>query len=135
MITIQGLDHVVLRTDAVDDMIRFYRDVLGCTLERRVDEVGLIQLRAGAALIDLVDVDGEIGRKGGPAPGADGYNMDHLCLRVAPFDAAAIAAHLSRHGIEAGPVERRYGAEGFGPSIYLSDPDGNTVELKGPPEA
>ena len=132
-IKIRNLDHVVLRVSDVERAIAFYRDVLGCHEERRAEGLGLYQLRAGSALIDLVDVAGQIGRGGGPAPGADGHNMDHFCVRVDPFDAAAIAAHLARHGIEAGAVEQRYGAEGSGPSIYIEDPDGNTVELKGPP--
>lgn len=134
MLQIAQIDHIVLRVRDVERMIRFYRDVLGCALERELAELGLFQLRAGAALIDLVDVDGQIGRQGGAAPGATGRNLDHFCLRIEPFDAAAIARHLAEHGLEPGPVERRYGAEGFGPSIYLQDPEGNTVELKGPPE-
>jgi len=135
MIQIRNIDHVVLRVRDVEAMVRFYGEVLGCTVEKVQAAFGLTQLRAGACLIDLVDVAGEIGRQGGAAPGREGRNMDHFCLRVEPFDAAAIAAHLQGHGIEAGPVERRYGAEGTGPSIYLQDPEGNTVELKGPPEA
>ena len=134
MITILGLDHLVLRVGDIERMLRFYCDVLGCREERRVESVGLIQLRAGSALIDLVDVAGPIGRQGGEAPGSEGRNLDHFCLRIEPFDAEAINAHLAEHGVAAGPVERRYGADGYGPSIYLQDPEGNTVELKGPPE-
>ncbi len=133
MIRITGLDHVVLRVRDVGRMVRFYSEVLGCAVEREVAELGLIQLRAGDALIDLVDVAGELGRAGGAAPGREGRNMDHLCLRIEPFDPAALSRHLEAHGVAAGPVERRYGAEGFGPSIYIQDPEGNTVELKGPP--
>jgi catechol 2,3-dioxygenase-like lactoylglutathione lyase family enzyme len=133
MIRIARLDHVVLRVRDVGRMVSFYSEVLGCAVEREVAELGLIQLRAGDALIDLVDVAGELGRRGGAAPGREGRNMDHLCLRIEPFDAAAIFQHLRDHGVEAGPVERRYGAEGFGPSIYIQDPEGNIVELKGPP--
>ncbi|MDH3597272.1 MAG: VOC family protein [Rhodospirillales bacterium] len=133
MIRITGLDHVVLRVRDVRRMLRFYSEVLGCAVEREVAELGLIQLRAGDALIDLVDVAGELGRGGGAAPGREGRNMDHLCLRIEPFDPAALSRHLETHGVAAGPVERRYGAEGFGPSIYIQDPEGNTVELKGPP--
>ena len=129
------LDHVVLRVSDVTRAIEFYCEVIGCTEERRVDEVGLVQLRAGRSLIDLVDVNGEIGRKGGPAPGSKGHNMDHLCVRIDPFDEAAIRAHLDHHVVKAGPTETRYGAEGNGPSIYVQDPDGNVVELKGPPVA
>lgn len=133
MLKLQGIDHLVLRVIDLDAITRFYVDVLGCTVERRQDEIGLVQLRAGHSLIDLVPVDGKLGRMGGAAPGAEGRNMDHFCLRVEPFDAAAIRAHLAAHAVEAGKTESRYGAEGEGPSIYLSDPEGNVVELKGPP--
>ncbi len=128
-----GLDHVVLRVSDAERMIRFYCDVLGCTVERQVDSLGLFQLRAGRSLIDLVTVDGEIGRAGGAAAGKEGRNLDHFCVRVEPFDAEEIGAHLKAHGIEAGPVEKRYGAEGEGPSIYFNDPEGNMIEFKGPP--
>jgi catechol 2,3-dioxygenase-like lactoylglutathione lyase family enzyme len=128
-----GIDHVVVRVRDADTALRFYRDALGLAVERRSDELGLIQLRAGAALIDLVPVDSPLGRAGGPPP-AEGRNVDHFCLRIEPFDAAALAAHLGRHGIAPGDVGRRYGADGFGPSMYVKDPDGNVVELKGPPE-
>lgn len=132
-IPVRGLDHLVLRVRDLGAMVSFYGQVLGCPVERRQDEIGLVQLRAGNALIDLVPVDGKLGRTGGAAPGKEGRNLDHLCLRVEPFDEAAIRAHLAAHGVTAGPVEARYGAEGAGPSIYLDDPEGNTVELKGPP--
>ena len=129
---LRNLDHVVLRVADLPGMLDFYCRVLGCTEERRLDELGLVQLRAGSHLIDLVDTNAPLGRQGGPAPGRSGHNMDHLCLRLEPFDEAAIRSHLSAHGVTAGPTERRYGAEGSGPSIYLQDPAGNTIELKGP---
>jgi glyoxylase I family protein len=133
MINIRGLDHVVLRVVDIETVRRFYCDVLGCKVERRQDEIGLLQLRAGLALIDLVSVEGTIGRHGGAAPGAEGRNMDHFCVRVEPYDEAAIVAHLHAHGARVGEIGSRYGAEGEGPSIYLFDPEGNMVELKGPP--
>jgi catechol 2,3-dioxygenase-like lactoylglutathione lyase family enzyme len=133
MIQIQGIDHVVLRTANLDAMLRFYRDVLGCQVERKQEELGLYQLRAGRSIIDIVPVDGTLGRQGGRPPGAEGRNMDHFCLRVEPFDAEVIYAHLGKYGVEAGEVSSRYGAEGEGPSIYLNDPEGNVVELKGAP--
>ncbi len=134
MITIRELDHVVLRVSDLDTMLAFYTGVLGCPVERRKDDIGLVQLRAGASLIDLVPVNSPLGRAGGRAPGREGRNLDHFCLRVEPFDDAAIRRHLAGHGVEAGPTENRYGAEGEGPSIYLTDPEGNVVELKGPPD-
>lgn len=136
MFQLLGLDHLVLRVVDLQRMRRFYCEALGCRVEREQAGIGLLQLRAGASLIDLVPVDGVLGRAGGAAPGAEGRNLDHFCLRVAaPFDEAAIRAQLAQHGVVAGPLERRYGAEGEGPSIYLDDPEGNVVELKGPPEA
>ncbi len=135
MIRIREIDHLVLRTERLEAMIAFYTDVLGMSVERRLEDIGLIQLRAGRSLLDLVPVDSELGRKGGAAPGAHGRNLDHFCVRVDPFDEAAIRGRLKAMDVAAGPTERRYGAEGTGPSIYIQDPDGNTVELKGPAEA
>ena len=125
-IKIQRIDHVVVRVADVERAIRFYCDVLGCVEDRRVESIGLVQLRAGASLIDLID------SAGNPPAGAP--NVDHFALRLETFDAKEIGAHLSKHGIDVGKVETRYGAEGNGPSIYITDPDGNTVELKGPPD-
>jgi len=130
-IPLRGLDHVVLRVADVERSKRFYCDVLGCSSERALEELGLHQLRAGAHLIDLVDVDAPLGRAGGPAAGAQGRNVDHFALQVSPFDGDAIRKHLEAHGIEVGEVAQRYGAEGDGPSLYIQDPDGNVVELKG----
>ena len=133
MIRIREIDHLVLRVADLDKMLRFYCGALGCTIERRQDEIGLVQLRAGQSLIDLVPVDGKLGKAGGAAPGKEARNLDHFCLRIEPFDETAIRRHLEAHGIEVGPVAARYGAEGEGPSIYISDPEANVVELKGPP--
>jgi len=130
---IREIDHLVLRVVDLERMLGFYCGALGCTIERRQDEIGLVQLRAGRSLIDLVPVTGKLGRAGGAAPGPQARNLDHFCLRVEPFDAAEIRRHLTAHGVDAGQVEPRYGAEGEGPSIYLADPEGNVVELKGPP--
>ncbi len=135
MIQIREIDHIVLRVRNLEAMTSFYCDVLGCNIERRQDAIGLLQLRAGASLVDLVPVDGQLGRMGGAAPGAEGRNLDHVCFRVEPFDEAAIRAHLAAAGVASEPAASRYGAEGEGPSIYLTDPEGNTVELKGPPAA
>lgn len=129
-----ALDHLVLRIVDEARMLAFYCEVLGAREERRLAEYGLIQLRAGTALIDLVTLDGKLGRAGGAAPGATGRNLDHFCLRIDPFDENALRAHLAGHGIAIEEVATRYGADGYGPSIYLRDPEGNTVELKGPPQ-
>lgn len=131
---IAGLDHVVLRVADVARAINFYRDVLGCPVERTIEDLGLYQLRAGTTLIDLVDVNGNLGKQGGRPPTDEGHNMDHVCVRIDPFDADYLSSYLSENGVTPGDVGRRYGADGYGPSMYIQDPDGNTVELKGPPE-
>ena len=135
VIRIRELDHLVLRVIDLDRMLRFYCDALGCTVERRKESIGLVQLRAGRSLLDLVPVTGKLGRAGGGPPGAEGRNLDHFCFRIEAFDESAIRSHLQAHGVSADPVESRYGAEGEGPSIYVTDPEGNVVELKGPPDS
>ncbi|HEX7326189.1 MAG TPA: VOC family protein [Rhodanobacteraceae bacterium] len=130
---IRQLDHVVLRVRDVAAVRRFYCGVLGCTPELEQPELGLTQLRAGASLIDLVDVAGKLGREGGAAPAAEGRNLDHFCLAVDGYDEAALVVYLTAHGARVGAAgQRRYGAEGRGPSLYVFDPEGNRVELKGP---
>jgi catechol 2,3-dioxygenase-like lactoylglutathione lyase family enzyme len=121
MLKLRGIDHVVLRVKDIDTMRRFYCDVLGAAHVAYRPEFRMSHLRAGNAMIDLVEAD----------PG-QGRNMDHLCLRVEPFDQDAIVAHLGKHGVAVGRIASRFGAEGNGVSIYLTDPEGNTVELKGP---
>ncbi len=130
-INIRLIDHVVIRVKNLEQMIDFYSDVLGCRLERQPGEGRLAQLRAGSSMIDLVDVTGALGRRGGGSPDPDARNMDHVCLQVEPWDADAIRTHLKRHSVEVGDVNTRYGALGSGPSFYINDPEGNTVELKG----
>lgn len=129
-INITRIDHVVLRVADMPRMIAFYCEVLGCRLERGPGDNGLAQLRAGDSLVDLVDIAGQLGGTG-QAPDRGAPNMDHLCLQISPWDEAAVLRHLEAHGVDTGPVASRYGATGQGPSIYIEDPEGNTVELKG----
>jgi catechol 2,3-dioxygenase-like lactoylglutathione lyase family enzyme len=131
MIHIREIDHIVLRVVDLQRMLAFYCGVLGCTIERREDSIGLVQLRAGSSLIDLVRSVGRWAR-GGAAPGTEGRNLDHFCVRVEPFDEMAIRRHLRgawHRGRRARDTERR-GRRG--PSIYVCDPEGTVVELKGP---
>jgi len=129
---LKKIDHVVLRIRDLDRSLAFYCDAIGCTIEKRQEAIGLIQVRAGASLIDLVPIDRPLGKMGGAPPAEEGRNVDHFALQVAPFDETAIRAHLAQHGVEVVEAGMRYGAEGTGPSVYVKDPDGNTVELKGP---
>jgi len=132
MLNLQAIDHVVLRVRDIDAATKFYCQVLGAKHVAYRAEFGMTHLRVGSSMIDLVAVDGPLGRSGGAAPGDGGRNMDHLCLRVEPFDQDAIVAHLRKHGVAVGDIRTRFGAEGNGISIYLTDPEGNVVELKGP---
>ena len=124
---IHGIDHIVLRVRQLPRSLNFYCDLLGCTIEREQPQLGLTQLRAGDSLIDLVTLDGPLGA--GEPPGA-GRNLEHFCLRIAPFDEPALIAWLTARGITVGEGSLRYGAEGEGRSFYIEDPDGNRVELK-----
>ena len=129
---LQRIDHVVLRVSDPERSLAFYRDVLGCSIARRRDDLGLIHLRCGASMIDLIDVHGKLGQSGGAAAGEHGRNVDHVCLRIEPFDEAALIAHLAGHGLQPlGLAQENFGAEGDGPSLYFRDPDGNVIELKG----
>ncbi len=126
-----AIDHIVLRTERYRELIKFYCDVIGCSLERETSaEFGLTQLRAGKALIDIVDVAAELGKAGGAAPGPTGNNLDHFCLQIEAFDEAKLITYLKSHGIESGEFQERNGAQGMGRSLYISDIDGNTLELR-----
>jgi glyoxylase I family protein len=132
-VAVLGIDHIELRVRDVERMVAFYGDVLGCRVEKVQEKLGLTHLRAGSAMIDLITLDGPLGQQGGAGPGAEGRNVDHLCLRIATFDVAALKAHLTQHGVALGEIGGRFGAEGEGPSLYITDPEGNVIELKGPP--
>lgn len=125
-----ALDHVVLRTAHIDKMLAFYSDVLGASLERQLEDLGLYQLRAGSSIIDLVDTAAPLGQAGGEAPDGRAPNVDHICLTVTPWNESALRAHLAQVATTVSETAERYGAQGFGPSLYIEDPDGNTVELK-----
>jgi catechol 2,3-dioxygenase-like lactoylglutathione lyase family enzyme len=131
MLEVAGIDHIVLRTTRLSEMLNFYSNILGCKIEREMPkEIGFTQLRAGLALIDLVTVDSQLGKLGGGAPSASENNMDHFCLQLKSIADADIKSHLRSHGIEPGDFEERYGAQGLGTSIYIKDPEGNSVELR-----
>ena len=130
---VQRIDHVVFRVADLARSIDFYRNVLGCEVVRQREHLGLVHLRAGASMIDLVSIDGTLGARGGAAAGKEARNVDHLCLRIEPFDESDLVAHLHRHGVvPPGGVDINFGAEGDGPSLYFADPDDNMIELKGP---
>ena len=127
-LNISHIDHVVIRANNMERMIRFYHEVLGCPVEKRQDDIGLVQLRAGGSLIDLLDVNSPLNEQ---FENERGVNMDHFCLLLASWDGDAILQWLKRHDVKAGEIADRFGATGTGPSIYIHDPEGNMVELKG----
>ena len=111
--TVERIDHVVFRVRDLAASVAFYGRVLGCHVVRERPDLGLVHLRAGASMVDLVSIDGRLGRVGGEGPKAEGRNVDHLCLRVEPFDEQRIVAHLAEHGVvPKGPASTNFGAEG-----------------------
>ena len=131
MFEVARIDHVVLRTSKINEMLNFYCEVLGCKVERESSpEFGITQLRAGDALIDLVRVDSKIGKLGGGPPSKTENNMDHFCLQLKMISEKEIRNHLESNNIDVGEFSDRYGAQGTGRSVYINDPEGNTVELR-----
>lgn len=121
--TVQQIDHVVLYVSDMDRARRFYEAVLGCELVRHNTKLNLMHLSAGTSMIDLLPL---------PEAATGGKNVDHVALQIDPFDAADLCAHLRHHGVEPTEPRDRFGAGGVGPSLTFLDPDGNTIELKGP---
>ena len=136
-IPLMGIDHVVIRVRDLEPMLAFYTEVLGCEVAKHNAPLDLWHLRAGSALIDLVPVNGVLGRSGGASgdtkpPAASGHNVDHVAFKVQPFDPPALLSHLQSHGIDAkATLQSRFGTDGDGPSIQFTDPEGNGIELKG----
>jgi glyoxylase I family protein len=126
---VEEIDHVVIRCRDQARALDFYARILGLEEERRLEAIGLVQLRAGQSMIDLVPAD--------PPPTHEGRNVDHFCLGVEVADLDALMRYLREQGVEVlGEPAPRYGARGVGLSIYVLDPDGNTIELKQwPPSA
>jgi glyoxylase I family protein len=131
MLKIIAIDHVVFRTTKLDAMLQFYCNILGCEVARdQLENNGLIQLRAGSALIDLVRVDSQLGQLGGKAPQQNGRNVDHVCLQIAAIEQTQLVDYLAKHQIKHSDFALRYGAAGFTESIYIEDPEQNVIELK-----
>jgi glyoxylase I family protein len=126
-VKIAEIDHVVFRCRDQKTMLDFYTRLMGLTEERRLEQMGLIQLRAGRSMIDLVPAEGK--------PDAKSKDVDHVCLGIEATDMSAVAQYLKEASVDIieGPVNR-YGAHGMGLSIYIHDPEGNVIELKQMPK-
>ncbi len=111
--TLRKLDHVVLRVRDLEASLKFYCDVVGCTIDKHQEAIGLMQVRAGDSLIDLIPLDGKLGRAGGAGPGREGRNVDHFALQITPFDEDTIRAHLAEHGVTVTEAGQRYSADGL----------------------
>lgn len=120
-IRVSGLDHIVLTVADAHRSLAWYGGLLGLeplrVSEWEAGEVFFPSVRVDATtIIDLIEVP------------RTGVNMDHVCLVIDPVDLAALAADPDLDVVE-GPV-RRWGAQGEATSLYIRDPDGNTVELR-----
>lgn len=128
--SLQTIDHVVIRAVNAAELVAFYVNAIGCKLAWDRPDLGLTHLEAGDAMVDIISIDGALGSKGvSPAEGP-GRNVDHVCLRIAPFDYDALRVHFETFGIAIDPPQPRFGAQGRGLSIYLTDPEGNGIEFK-----
>ena len=129
---LEGIDHVLLLVNGIKPAAQFYTGVLGCTVEEQLPQYGMLQLRAGSALIDLVDISVPEASWAKP-PVAGGRNLDHLCLALGAHDEGALRRHLARHRVEILEEGVHGGSRGESLSLYIRDPSGNVIELKGPP--
>lgn len=128
MTTLKGiaLDHIVLSVADVDRSLAFYRDLLQLPVEREADfRAGtrpFLSVRIGTSLIDLLPTE------------TPTLGLDHLCLAVEGLQDEELVAWLRDHDVpvQRGPVEVD-GARGVGTAVYVTDPDGHTVELKSYP--
>ena len=125
---LSGIDHVVLLVDQMERATDFYASVLGCTVENDLPDYAMRQLRAGNALIDLVDIASPAGRWARPEV-AGGRNMDHVALALGPVEPAAVRRHLADNGIAIVEEGHNIGARGKSLSLYVRDPSGNQIEL------
>jgi glyoxylase I family protein len=126
---LRAIDHVVLIVDDLERAAKWYADVVGATEEHSLRQFGMVQLRAGASMIDLVDAASEKGEWARPKVDG-GRNMDHLCLEIGPVTKAAMQAHLKKHELEIEEEGWRSGAKGQGYSWYIRDPWDHQIELK-----
>ena len=129
---LEGIDHILLLVKGMQPTVRFYTKVLGCTIEGRLPQYGMLQLRAGSALIDLVDIADSRAAWAVPQV-AGGRNLDHLCLALGAHDEEKLRRHLARHRVEIVEEGMHAGSRGESLSLYVRDPSGNVIELKGPP--
>lgn len=124
---VSGVDHIAINVRDLERMIAFYRDVLGCAVEHRQDALGLVHLRAGSILIDLIDRSGPLGP---PEADEGGHNLNHICLRVDDFDADRMRDDLAARGVDVQSIRERYGSTGVARTLYFRDPEGNGLELR-----
>jgi catechol 2,3-dioxygenase-like lactoylglutathione lyase family enzyme len=116
-----GFDHVVMICSDVDASLDYYAGVLG------LETIDVDEWRSGGASFPSVRLDDATIID--LLPGLpDGRNVNHICLVIEPTDLHELAKRPELNVVE-GPVERG-GARGTGWSIYVTDPDGNVIELK-----
>jgi catechol 2,3-dioxygenase-like lactoylglutathione lyase family enzyme len=120
-IRVVALDHVVLNVADVERSLAFYCGELGLA-PVRVDAWRRGEAPFPSARVDEHTIVDLLSRA------RTGENADHICLVVEPVDLDAIKAS-GRFEVLDGP-DSRFGARGDGTSLYVRDPDGNTVELR-----
>lgn len=124
---VQGIDHVAINVRDMEAMTAFYSEILGCSVERRREAAGLVHLRAGNTLIDLIDSNGPLGRA---TPAGYRNRLNHLCLTASDFDAKLLRETFISKGVAVGAIKERYGSTGVSRTLYFRDPENNGLELR-----
>jgi catechol 2,3-dioxygenase-like lactoylglutathione lyase family enzyme len=121
MLRVTGFDHLVLVVADVERSLDWYCGHLGLA-GVRIDEWRRGEAPFPSARVSDGTIIDFVARGDRPAGGG---NVDHICLVVDPTDFSALGA-LG----DLGPGQPRFGAQGMGTTVYIDDPDGNTVELR-----
>jgi len=127
-----GIDHIVFLIDDMPNALKFYGEVLGCQPGYSYPKIGMEQLWCGNALIVLSDTTHPSAKSKIP-PAKGRSNIDHVCINLSPIEVPDLIAHLNAHNVQIDATAFHGGARGMGNSVYIQDPFGNRLELKGPP--
>jgi catechol 2,3-dioxygenase-like lactoylglutathione lyase family enzyme len=122
------IDHETLPVRDLERTLEFYCGRLGCTLVDRSEYDQkirpIVQLGIGDQHIHIWPTGEDF-----TVP-PETHLFPHLCLEVADVDLGELADGWRAEGLRVSGPHNFVGAKGYGPGIYVWDPDGHIVELK-----